>query len=264
MFLDKLSRADFTQFPLVKALSVLSLTSTPSPNNPPSKKREQMSTPSKPPTTLPATSTLHPLATTTGTHPLTLGPSTYIHPRAHLSTLHAPLRLGTHVIVCEKAFVGLLDPRTTTDDEGGEGGRGGVMEGGVIVEDAVIIEAGAVVEAARIGEGTVVEAGARLGVGVVVGKVSIIYISHSPPLLLLLLPAENSPKSINFKKIHQDCKINALCSVAPYDTVPDHTVIYGYDNARRVDRSGRDALRRTMVAEHVEVLRKAEVAARKK
>ncbi|KAI4240106.1 MAG: hypothetical protein L6R40_005345 [Gallowayella cf. fulva] len=231
MFLDKLSRADFTQFPLVKALSVLSLTSTPSPNNPPSKKREQMSTPSKPPTTLPATSTLHPLATTTGTHPLTLGPSTYIHPRAHLSTLHAPLRLGTHVIVCEKAFVGLLDPRTTTDDEGGEGGRGGVMEGGVIVEDAVIIEAGAVVEAARIGEGTVVEAGARLGVGVVVGK---------------------------------DCKINALCSVAPYDTVPDHTVIYGYDNARRVDRSGRDALRRTMVAEHVEVLRKAEVAARKK
>ncbi|KAL8777355.1 MAG: hypothetical protein Q9213_007896, partial [Squamulea squamosa] len=59
------------------------------------------------------------------------------------------------------------------------------------------------------------------------------------------------------------CKISPLCSVAPYENVPDHTVIYG-NNERRIDRSGTDTLRAKMVEQHVEVLKKAEVAARKK
>lgn len=49
----------------------------------------------------------------------------------------------------------------------------------------------------------------------------------------------------------------------PYEVVPDHTVIYGY-NERRIDRSGTDALRAQTVEQHVDVLKKAEMAARKK
>lgn len=45
--------------------------------------------------------------------------------------------------------------------------------------------------------------------------------------------------------------------------MPDHTVIYGY-NERRMDRSGTDALRAKTVEQHVEVLKKAELATRKR
>ncbi|KAL8750440.1 MAG: hypothetical protein Q9199_007062, partial [Rusavskia elegans] len=59
------------------------------------------------------------------------------------------------------------------------------------------------------------------------------------------------------------CKIGPLCSVDPYDDIPDHTVIYGY-NERRTDRSGMEELRMKAVEQQVEVLRRAEFAARKK
>lgn len=67
----------------------------------------------------------------------------------------------------------------------------------------------------------------------------------------------------------QYCKINPLCTVAAYETIPDHTVIYGY-NERRIDRGsssssgGMEAFRRKAVEQQVEVLRRAEGAARRK
>lgn len=61
----------------------------------------------------------------------------------------------------------------------------------------------------------------------------------------------------------QYCKIGPLCSVAPYDHIPDRTVIYGY-NERRTDRSGMEEVRMKAVEQQVEVLRRAEFAARKK
>ncbi|KAI4178981.1 MAG: hypothetical protein L6R41_008107, partial [Letrouitia leprolyta] len=59
------------------------------------------------------------------------------------------------------------------------------------------------------------------------------------------------------------CKIGPLCTVAPYEVIPDHTVIYGY-NQRRIDRSGMEDMRAKVVEQHVEVLKRAEIAARKK
>ena len=61
----------------------------------------------------------------------------------------------------------------------------------------------------------------------------------------------------------QFCKINALCTVVPYETIPDHTVVYGH-NERRVDHSGMEELRMRSVEQQVEVLKRAEFAARKK
>ncbi|KAL8734659.1 MAG: hypothetical protein Q9166_001315 [cf. Caloplaca sp. 2 TL-2023] len=178
--------------------------------------------PTKPPTTLPPTSSIHSLATVTATHPLTLADHTYIHLRAHLTTAHAPLTIGSNCIVAEKATVGLLTPK----DEGSHGDE----QTTVILEDFVVVESKAVVEGSSIGEGTVVKVGAKVEKGAVVGKY---------------------------------CKIGPLCSIAPYEKIPDHTVIYGH-NERRIDRSGTDALRAKTVEQHVEVLKKAELAARKK
>ncbi|KAL8960419.1 MAG: hypothetical protein Q9193_002869, partial [Seirophora villosa] len=59
------------------------------------------------------------------------------------------------------------------------------------------------------------------------------------------------------------CKIGPLCTVEPYEVVPDHTVIYGR-NQRRIDRSGADASRAKTVQLHIEALRRMEMAARKK
>ncbi|KAL8928938.1 MAG: hypothetical protein Q9172_000690 [Xanthocarpia lactea] len=189
------------------------------------------SKPSKPPTNIPPTSSLHTLAITTGTYPLTIGNNTYIHLRAHLTTTHGPLTIGSHCIISEKASVGYQshshasNPNSNNEEEEKE-----EKVQAMILSDHIVIEPKAQVEASQIGEGTVVETGARIGRGAVVGKY---------------------------------CTIGALCSVGPYEDVPDHTVIYGNDE-RRIDRSGTDALRAKRVEQHVEVLKKAELAARKK
>ncbi|KAI4145042.1 MAG: hypothetical protein LQ341_002488, partial [Variospora aurantia] len=57
--------------------------------------------------------------------------------------------------------------------------------------------------------------------------------------------------------------IGPLCTVEPYEAVPDHTVIYGY-NERRIDRSWADQSRAKTVEQHIDMLRKVEMAARKK
>ena len=63
--------------------------------------------------------------------------------------------------------------------------------------------------------------------------------------------------------IIQFCKINPLCTVAPDEIIPNHTVIYGH-NERHVDRSGMEELRTKGVEQQVELLKRAEYAARKK
>ncbi|KAI4195994.1 MAG: hypothetical protein LQ350_006826 [Teloschistes chrysophthalmus] len=134
----------------------------------------------KPPTTLPPTSTLSPLATKTGTHPLTIGEKTCIQVRAHLDTTHGPLTIGSGCVVGEFASVGLnsdkdVDGKDDSGDEGVGKGRGG-LEGeegeGVVIEDHVVIDARVVVEAgSRIGEGTIVE----LAAGEILPDYTVIY-----------------------------------------------------------------------------------------
>ncbi|KAL8932685.1 MAG: hypothetical protein Q9216_006729, partial [Gyalolechia sp. 2 TL-2023] len=170
------------------------------------------------------------------THPLTIAAHSYIHLRAHLDTTHAPLEIGENCIISEQTVVGISSSSSAREEnsqEGNEDNNNNDDDGdeGVILEHHVVIEPKAVVEAgSRIGEGTVVDVGAKVGKGAVVGKY---------------------------------CKIGPLCSVAPDEVIPDHTILYGY-NERRIDRSGMHEVRAKMVEQQVEVLKKADMASRKK
>ncbi|KAI4258698.1 MAG: hypothetical protein LQ352_001124 [Teloschistes flavicans] len=179
-----------------------------------------------PPTTLPSTSTISPLATTSGTHPLTIGQNTYIQVRAHLSTDHGPVTIGSGCVIGEYSTVGLQQQDSEKDDETIDDDVGAGPGEGVVIEDHVVIEAKAVIEGGtRIGEGTMVECGAKIGKGARVGKIA------------------------------------PLCSVPPGEVVPDYTVIYGF-NERRIDRSVPEAVRVRTAEALVEVLKKAEMAMR--
>lgn len=128
------------------------------------------SKPKPPPTSLHPTSSVSPLTTLTGTHPLTIAAHTYIHLRSHLDTTHGPLEIGENCIISEKTLLGLSSPHE-------DGKQHQEDNAGVVIENNVVMEPKAVVEASRIGEGTVVDVGAKVGKGAVVGKVSF----KSPP-----------------------------------------------------------------------------------
>src|SRR5690606_21850278 len=46
----------------------------------------------------------------TGTFPITLGPYTFLHPRARLSSVHGPITVGAHCIISEKACITATTP----------------------------------------------------------------------------------------------------------------------------------------------------------
>ncbi|KAL8807608.1 MAG: hypothetical protein Q9182_000592 [Xanthomendoza sp. 2 TL-2023] len=120
---------------------------------------------------------LHPLTTHTGSHPLHLDPTTYIHLRAHLSTTLGPLTIKAHCIVNEKAVIGSPFPPPLPSPNKGE--RNGDKEGegedagskGVVLENHTTIATNAILSpGVTIGEGCVIGVGARVGTGAVVGK----------------------------------------------------------------------------------------------
>jgi dynactin-6 len=55
--------------------------------------------------------------------------------------------------------------------------------------------------------------------------------------------------------IEQYCRIGPLCEVAENEDLPDHTVLYGYDE-RRIDASGVDDARATVTSLQVDALRR--------
>ncbi|KAI0164076.1 trimeric LpxA-like protein [Xylariaceae sp. FL1272] len=95
---------------------------------------------------------------------------------------------------------------------------------GVVVGDYAIIEVGAVIESGGtyIGNGCSVGVGSRVGKGAKLGKHCIL-----------------TPKSV----------------VAPFDTIPDYTVIYS-NGTRRLDKRGVADLKNKTQARQIEVLRK--------
>ncbi|CZS98919.1 hypothetical protein WAI453_008473 [Rhynchosporium graminicola] len=112
----------------------------------------------KPPTKLSSSLVIAEQAALTGTHLITLGSNTVIHPRTKLNSGYAPITVGSTCIISERSQIGLQsDP---PEDE----------EYGVVIENGVVVEVGATVEARRIGEGSVVEVNARIGKGAVLGK----------------------------------------------------------------------------------------------
>lgn len=96
----------------------------------------------------------------TGTHLISIGANTVIHPFAKLDSTFGEIKIGEGCIVAERAVVGLAS-------EGSEG------EGtGVTIGDSVSIETSAVIEAERVGRGNVVCVMAVLGRRCKIGEVS--------------------------------------------------------------------------------------------
>jgi len=120
----------------------------------------------------------------TGTHPVTIGPNTVLHPHSKLSSAVAPVVLGEGCVVFERAKVGV--GMGGEGDGGAEGRRGSMApparsssmhvrdsmrSEGTVLGRNVVVDSGAVVEAAEVGEGSVIEVGAVLGKGSIIGKV---------------------------------------------------------------------------------------------
>lgn len=161
----------------------------------------------------------------TGTHPITLGPHTVLHPHSKISSALAPVVLGEGVIVYERAKVGVglgPDPDEESRRSSMASARSSapIRSEGTVLGKNVVVESNAVVEAAEVGEGSVVEVGAMLGRGSVIGKVGV----YLPLLRLHLLIR---PKY---------CTISPSAVVSPNTRLPDYTVVYS-GTAHRLDKT---------------------------
>ena len=118
-----------------------------------------MPAPPKPPTSLASSLIIAEHASLTGTHLITLGSNTVVHPRARFSSAHAPITVGSNCIISERTSIGFQSEAAADERQG------------VVIESGVVVEVGAVVEARRVGEGTIIEVQAKIGKGAVLGKV---------------------------------------------------------------------------------------------
>lgn len=113
----------------------------------------------KPPTFLASSLIIADQASLTGTHLITLGSNTVVHPRAKLNSTYASITIGNNCILSERSIIGLQSEASGKENEG------------VLIENGVVVEVGATVEAMSIGEGCLIEINARIGKGAVLGKV---------------------------------------------------------------------------------------------
>lgn len=117
------------------------------------KSRLTEAAPPKPPTTLSPTAVIAETCVMVGTHPVTIGNHSVLHPRCRLNTTLGPITIGDFCILNERTQIAPSDAT------------------GMAIEDHVVVETNAVVEARTLGAGTTVEVGARIGKRAVVGKV---------------------------------------------------------------------------------------------
>ncbi len=119
----------------------------------------------------------------TGTHPVTIGANTVLHPHSKLSSASAPVVLGEGCVVFERAKVG-VGMGTEVDAERRRSSmaparssarvRDSMRSEGTVLGKNVVVDSGAVVEAAEVGDGSVIEGGAMVGKGSIIGKVYIL------------------------------------------------------------------------------------------
>lgn len=98
-------------------------------------------------------------AALTGTHLISVGLHTVIHPRSKLNSTYGPITIGSNCIISERSQIGFQSAPSSSLTEG------------VFLENGVVVETGAVVEARKVGEGSVIEVNARIGKGAIIGKV---------------------------------------------------------------------------------------------
>jgi dynactin-6 len=113
----------------------------------------------KPPTSLASSLAIAEQASLTGTHLVTLGSNTVVHPRARFNSTYGPITVGSNCIICERSSIGFQAEASERERQG------------VVIENGVVVEVGAIVEAKIVGEGTVIEVQAKIGKGAALGKV---------------------------------------------------------------------------------------------
>ncbi|KAK5113814.1 hypothetical protein LTR62_003198 [Meristemomyces frigidus] len=106
----------------------------------------------KPPCAIHSSAIIADKAQITGTHPVTIGQNTVLHPYARIRAEGGAVTIGRNCVVCEGAIVG------TASENGFD----------VVIEDYVTIETGAAVEAKTVGYGC------EIGVKAVVGREAMI------------------------------------------------------------------------------------------
>ncbi|EON66809.1 hypothetical protein W97_06211 [Coniosporium apollinis CBS 100218] len=139
--------------------------------------------------------------------PSTIHPTAVIASHAVLSGTH-PITIGAHCIIHPYARIVSAEGPVELQ-EGVVVWEHGIIEGrgeGVRIGRGVIVESGARIEG-EVGEGSLVGQGSIIGVGSVVGK---------------------------------HCKLAPRTILEPQTRIPDFTVVYGANNARRVDTTVRD------------------------
>ncbi|KAF7846216.1 hypothetical protein BT93_L4828 [Corymbia citriodora subsp. variegata] len=100
-------------------------------------------------------------ASITGTHPVTIGENSVIHPYARLSSAVGAVTIGKNCIIADRATVGLVDESAD---------HGQLRTVAVELEDSVTVESNATVEAELVGTGSVIEVYATLRPGTVIGQ----------------------------------------------------------------------------------------------
>ena len=120
---------------------------------------------SKPPTSISASAIIAETASLAGTYPINIGDNTVIHPRAKLTSSHAPVIIGKSCIISERCLVGHTSATPETGLKNGED------QSAVQLENGVVVEVGAKIEARLVGEGTHIGVNSRVGKGAIIGKV---------------------------------------------------------------------------------------------
>ncbi|KAF2431639.1 hypothetical protein EJ08DRAFT_171969 [Tothia fuscella] len=129
---------------------------------PSSKRISTVPTPPKPPTSIHPTAIIANHALLIGTHLITIGAHTVIHPYARIISTEGPVTIGDGCVIWEKATVGMMGGDSSSD--GDEGVLETKLDDNVVIESCATVGMGAVLGDGCVVEGFgVVEGGATLG-----------------------------------------------------------------------------------------------------
>ena len=113
---------------------------------------------SKPPCKIDAKAIISDKAILIGSHLITIGEGTVIHPYAKIDSTHASVAIGRDCIIAERAIIGVVDADTSD---------------GIRLQDYVTVETAASVHAMMVGKGSTIGVQSILGAGSCVGEVGI-------------------------------------------------------------------------------------------
>ncbi|KAL2812535.1 trimeric LpxA-like protein [Aspergillus granulosus] len=133
--------------------------SSPSPSSSPK--------PAAPPITASSSATIAESAIFQGTHPVTIGRSTIIHPRARIYTFSGPVVIGSECIISEKSVIGTAPGTIGSTTGSGNGSEDGAIQisSNVTVGPMATISAGVTIHS-----GVIVETAAIINRGVEIGS----------------------------------------------------------------------------------------------